>query len=319
MNSSGIKIFIHPHMTNDAKSYIETINSHKKLLEAMDVSGTLTFTSHNDPFDPWVTAQWFGQDSQKELLIAVNPMYQEPFTTARKISTLLELYRREIGINWITGLALSDSKQLNITRSKKEKYDYLEEYIIVVKEYLLGKSFSFEGKYFNLENAHLNIPNNDFHNMNHYISGQSDYAISLAEKMGLKRLSALVHNYDKKEKYQEDGLAMGLIIGQDEADAWQRAAALFPESRLGKATLDFAMNNTDAVWKKQLFSELDAEALANGFWSKPIENYSEVPYLVGDMDFIQGALRLLADRGIDTFIFSLADELDYKRFKNPFK
>src|SRR5688572_24108058 len=67
-----------------------------KLSEAFDYTGLLLFQSNRGNIEPWVFGQTVLSESKKlSPFVALNPVYEHPFSAAKRILTLGSFYDRK--------------------------------------------------------------------------------------------------------------------------------------------------------------------------------------------------------------------------------
>lgn len=317
-SNGHITVFTHPHRTWDFTTYRERLNVHKQLNHKLGFDGTLLFTSHNDLYDPWVSAQWLCEGTNQIPLIAVNPIYLPPFVAARKAFSLMSIYKRDLAINWITGTSKNDLAQLGDQLDKQARYKRLSEYIEVFHHYLSGKSFSFQGEFFELSNASMSIPVGEQLTVKSFIAGNSSAVSEMCQKFNGIHLQMLPNPNELDSALKAKSFAFGVILGKTKEEARERAIAIFAKDRIGEKTLEMALTNTDSSWKHDLAASLNSEILENGYWTKPLQHFSEVPFMVTSIEEMKIFLSQLQDNGAQDLIVSLPTEQDYHHLREVF-
>jgi len=283
--------------------------------ESYGCTGMLIFVANDSAIDPWVMAQSALARTRRFCpLVAVNPVYMHPFTAAKMIFSLTWLYERRVYLNLVAGAALSHLDALNEHLSSEERYARLAEYVRIVMDLLTSRRpVTFKGTFYAVNNLQLpcGVPPSLLPEC--LISGQSEAARSLSERLGLTRVQTLQQSLEAG--VESSGIYFGLVTRPDEGSAWAAANDLFPADAEGQSILDASMSNTDSVWKHKLRKESERPALtASGFWLGPFLNHkSDGPYFVGSYKSAASLIAKLMERGVDTFILELApNEREYE-------
>lgn len=311
-----IQVFSNPHRAWNFNEHWQRLQLHKQLNHELGFDGTLLFTAHHDALDPWVTAQWLCADTTQIPLVAVNPIYMHPFTAARKVSSLALLYKRKVAMNWITGTAKNDLQQLNDHLDKADRYRRLDEYIELFSLYLRGEVFDFEGAFYSVKQGHLSLPKAV--EVQHFAAGSSSHLLRLLEKEKLCHLSMLPSPEKLPKVLTQKAFAFGLVLGENDQEARERAVNLFPKNRMGEKQLQMALLNTDSIWKKQMAQNIDAAIPENGYWRYPMAHFSEVPFMVTSANQLRSQLMEWQQHGLEHLVISLPEEQDYQLLRKVF-
>lgn len=230
----------------------------------------------------------------------------------------MSIYKRDLAINWITGTSKNDLTQLGDQLKKSARYRRLSEYIEVFHQYLSGKSFSFQGEFYQMSNASMSIPADASHSVKSFIAGNSEAISDLCERFQGIHLQMLPNPDETDSTLRDKSFAFGVILGKTEEEARERAKTFFAKDRMGEKTLEMALTNTDSLWKHDLASKLNTEILKNGYWTKPLQNFSEVPFMVTSIKQMKTFINQLKEYGVENLIISLPTEEDYHHLRKVF-
>ncbi|HEX3682866.1 MAG TPA: LLM class flavin-dependent oxidoreductase [Bryobacteraceae bacterium] len=318
IGSSKIRVFcVSPRpRANDPKTVIKGILQTAHWSERFGCTGALIPTSNDSLFDPWVAAQAVLSDTKSfSPLVALNPIYMQPFTAAKIVSSLTYLYSRRIYINLVAGAALSHQRALNDDLDHDARYRRLTEFTDLLIDLLASPApVSFQGDFFTTRSLQLlNRP--PAHLFPEFLmAGQSNSACSLAERCGGTLMQMLQPNM--AAGVSSNGVYFGLITRPTEESARAAAHSVFPDDADGHLVLDFSMQNTDSEWKNRMkvFGTESTGIASTGFWTGPFATYrSDGPWVVGSYRRAADLVFQLLDRGVDTFILELVpDKREYE-------
>ena len=272
--------------------------------------GTLIYTD-NQLVDPWLVAQIVIESTEQLCpLVAVQPIYMHPYTTAKMVTSFAHIYDRRIFLNMVAGGFRNDLLALGDKTEHADRYARVVEYTILVKRLLQGERVSFAGRYYNVENLSLKpaLAQRLFPGI--FVSGSSESGVAAARAIGA---TAVKYPKPPNEEISTSadgagiGMRVGIIARDDDSQAWTVARARFPEDRKGRITHALAMKVSDSQWHRQL-SELGAEppSAENPYWLGPFENYKTFcPYLVGSYTTVAIELARYIELGFETFILDI--------------
>ncbi|MGI8548561.1 MAG: LLM class flavin-dependent oxidoreductase, partial [Gemmatimonadaceae bacterium] len=155
----AVDVFTVSPRTLDTDAYWRNIEDVTRWSERYGCTGVLLFTGNDTYVEPWLVAQHVCATSTLSPLVAVNPIYMHPFTTAKMIASLSYLYRRRICLNVVAGTALSHQEALDDRLGHDARYERLSEHVQIVLQLLRGQGLtSFEGTHYRVRGARLPIP-----------------------------------------------------------------------------------------------------------------------------------------------------------------
>lgn len=294
----------YPHQIKDKFQYINEITQLKKENDKFGFEGILLFTSLDDPFDNWNLGDLVALDSKQVPLIACLPIGMHPYFVARKISTMQSIYKRDIAINWITGINKSDYDRLCINVEKNDKYKMLEEFIHIVNELLDGKKLNFDGEYFQLKG--LRLPSKPEFKLRNFIAGSSTQCLDLVKKLNYVEHIGIGMEPSFKYASSVKGLGLGIIARQTEQEAINAMNTYFQPSQIADKYIQMSKLNTDSNWKSDLFDRVDESNGIEGFYASVLKAYSQVGFFVSSYEKVANYIGDHLSNGVSTFFVSLA-------------
>jgi alkanesulfonate monooxygenase len=306
----GLKVFstCPPSSQFEAGRYLRHVTELARRSEEAGCEGILV-CNDNGLVDPWLTAQVIIEATRRLApLVAVEPSYMHPYTTARMVTSLGFLYGRRVHLNMAAGGFSNDLAAPDDESPHDERYARLIEYISIVQR-LLGtvEPPAFEGRYYKVTNSGVAPPLPAMLKPIVLLSGTSQAAVNAARALG-----AIAVEYPKPcGEYAEDdmqhrdnGIRIGIIARADEGDAWRVARSRFPEGRKGPIMHEAAMKGSSSSRCKQLSEQGKTDTTEeNPCWLVPFETPENFcPYLVGSYDCVADEVARYLDRGYRTFV-----------------
>lgn len=281
--------------------------------EAAGCEGILVYTD-NGILDPWLVSQLIIQATERLCpLVAVQSVYMHPYSVAKMVSTLANLYGRRTYLNMVAGGFRNDLIAMGDETPHDERYDRVVEYARIVKELVADADpVSVDGRYYTVKNLRLRPPVPPECVPGITISGSSPAGLAAARAVGaiaVKYPQPSVAEEHQAEEGIESGMRVGIVTREDREEAWRVAYERFPEDRQGQIAHHLAMQISDSQWHRQL-SELahDAASEDDPYWLGPFNNYKTFcPYLVGDYGRVAAELSRYMDLGFSTFILDIPD------------
>ncbi|MGG5818508.1 LLM class flavin-dependent oxidoreductase [Falsiroseomonas sp. HW251] len=305
-----------PHSRDfEARDYLRRTLEIASWSDEAGCAGILVY-AENSIVDPWLVAQAvLCNTRQLAPLVAVQPIYMNPYSAAKMVASLAFLHGRRIWLNMLAGGFKNDLLALGDTTPHDERYARTVEYAKVMQG-LLGETaaFSFAGSYYGVRGLRMTPPVPEELLPGWLISGSSEAGRAAALAIG-----ATAVEYPQPPSVAaaapvphglRRGVRVGIIARPDREEAWRIAWSRFPEDRRGKVAAALAMKTSDSVWHHQL-SNLARQSAATGdvYWLWPFENYATFcPYLVGDDDSVAEELARYIAMGARTFILDIPRE-----------
>lgn len=290
--------------------YLERVAEVARWSEEHGCRGILVYTDNSLP-DPWLVAHWIVQSTRALApLVAVQPVYEHPYTVAKRVATLGSLYRRRIFLNLVAGGFKGDLEALGDATPHDRRYDRLVEYAeIVLGLCRPGGAVALAGEFYSVAGLTLRpeLPAELAPGL--FVSGSSTAGLAAA-----RRLGATAVQYPEPPgslTRAEPGLGLGIRIGiiarDAEDEAWEVAHRRFPEDRRGQLTHELAMKVSDSAWHRRL-SELGGREAGerDPYWLVPFRNYkSFCPYLVGSTERVAAELERYFAAGFRSIILDV--------------
>lgn len=305
----------------EPKTCIRRLRDVAQWSEEAGCEGILVF-SDNRQLDPWLVSQLIIDETNHLCpMVAVQPAYMHPYTVAKMISSIGFLHRRRIYLNMVAGGFKNDLAALNDRTPHDERYARLVEYTTIIQSLLQApEPVSFDGRYYKVDNLKLTPELSRELQPGVLVSGSSEAGSNAARELG-----ATVVEYPKPAAdyasstppAAPSGIRIGLIVRDDESEAWSIAHNRYPEDRKGQLTRQMATKVSDSNWHRQLSEIGDSAEPAPAdtpYWLVPFQNYKAMcPYLVGSYDRVAGELAHYLRCGYSTFILDEPPNADEMR------
>lgn len=299
----------------EREGYLEQVANVARWSEQAGCKGILVYAD-NSQVDPWLLSQVIIQ-STKSLcpLVAVQPIYMHPYTVAKMVTSIGNLYGRRMYLNMVAGGFKNDLIALNDSAPHDRRYDRLIEYTAIIGLLLNGaKPVSYDGDFYKVDGLKLSPPLARELSPGIFVSGSSDAGLAAAKALGATAIQypkPAADYYDiPLDRASAYGIRVGIISRDREDDAWQVAHARFPEDRKGQLTHQLAMKTSDSAWHEQLSTMARSEG-QHPYWLVPFENYKTMcPYLVGSYDRVGEELAEYVNSGYRTFILDVPPDYE---------
>ena len=310
-----MQIFIYPKRSWEFTEYKQAYFNLISWIKDSPFAGVLVFTSANDAFDAFLLASKIAIETKKTPLIAVNPIYEHPFSLARKIASFYELTNQNLAINWVTGIAKSDLELVNDYSNKEQRYKRLKEYIYVVN-YLLyeSKPLHFSREYYTINGAVLQGDRSVISSPLQFVSGSSSQAIAIANEFNISLLNMLNFN-EKKPNSVSNAVAFGLVVRETFEEAKKAYDILLPETRKSKLIFELSKQNTDSKWKEELNNDSSTKTI-EGLNSNSVLRGADLPYIVCGVEYL---IKLIDNLKPKTLVIGVNDNNSINILTDVFK
>jgi alkanesulfonate monooxygenase len=323
LKDSEVLVFTHPHRTYDYQDYR---HHHEEMIlwsAQFNCEGMLCSTSSYDYFDPWLWAQNLCSKTENLApFVAINPIYMHPFTAARMVASMVHLFGRKLWLNFITGSAPADLRQLNDTITKAQRYERLGEYAEVMLQLLKSQHpITYEGKYYQLHGATLMTQLTPDQIPGMTLGGESDDALNICEKYGMANLRMLAGGAITNENTTHKSLAFGIVTRATRQEAEAVGATLYPANRFGQKLLKISMAENETVWKARVYDELLSSSVGNElYWLEPFKNkYADCPYIMGSYEEIGEYIYNICLHKPHSFVLTIKNEEEFEHINHVFK
>lgn len=288
--------------------YAERVADVARWSEAAGCEGMLVYAD-NGLVDPWlVAAQILRSTKRLAPLIAVQPAYMHPYSTAKMVASLGHLFKRRVYLNFVAGGFRNDLVALNDGTPHDERYERATEYAVIVKRLLGGETLSFEGRYYTVNKLRMTPEVARELQPGVLISGSSEAGLLAAERIGA---TPVKYPERASEEYAQKGdgagIRVGIVTRPDPSEAWRVAHARFPDDRKGQLAHKLAMKVSDSQWHRQLSEMSDSTSDEDDpYWLWPFQNYATFcPYLVGSYARVAAELTRYMELGFRVFILDI--------------
>jgi alkanesulfonate monooxygenase len=312
MSPARLRVFPAISRNRDPQKYVGELMRVAEFADSNGFEGILLFEGNDVFVEPWAMAQHIlATTTRSSPLIAVNPVYMHPFTAAKFVSSFAQLYGRKVYLNMITGTAVSDLEGLGDKQSHADRYVRLGEFVAIVRQLLSSpRPVSFNGRLYTAANLQLR-PRLPTELMPEFlIAGQSEAAQRIAKETGCIKMQMLPPDLDRGLK--APGMNFGIFARDSRDEARAAAQTRFRDSSDDRELLALTMENTDSVWKRNLYEGQTSELHDNGYWLLPFLTFqADCPYLVGSYAEIGAKLKEFAAKGLTTVMLDMvADETE---------
>jgi alkanesulfonate monooxygenase len=312
MNPESFRIFLHPQRSFDLNTYHAHFNTCMKVCDERHIPGMLISSSGADFYDPWIMTQYYLQNTKNTTaIIAINPVYTHPFTAARMIVSLSELYRRRIFINFVVGSDLIDLSVLGDHLSHDERYSRMDEFIHVFRNLVFSrKKFSFSGKYYQVENICLLSKMKEELLPEFWVAGHSEAAVALAKKYEVLNLQMMPVD-TPAGNVSGKIYALSVVCRDDPQEIEEVIAAQFPRDRFGEILYQQTMTHTDSEWKQDIFENVIKTGKHKLFRPESVKyKYTDNPCLAGTKAELKEFLSPLLAAGLKNVLVTYNNNVD---------
>jgi len=274
--------------------------------------------------DSWLLAAALAPFTERlKFLVAVRPGVLSPTQAARMTATLDRLSNGRVLINVVSGGDPQENRGDGLFWSHAERYQAVEEFLVVYKRILAGEAVTFTGEHIRVEDARLAFPPVQRPHPPLYFGGSSEAAHGVASRTVDKYLSwgeppkDVAAKFDDVRRRAEKagrevtlGVRLHLIVRETNEAAWAAAHRLI--EKLDDATIANAQSvfaRMDSVGQRRM-SELHGgrrdklEVYPNLWAGVGLVRGGAGTALVGDPDTVAERIDEYRRIGADTFIFS---------------
>ena len=313
---AGVDLFVYATCPQSkdvaAAEYAQRVADVARWSEEAGCHGILVYTD-NGIADPWLVAQQVIEATETlRPLVAVQPVYMNPYSVAKMVTSLAYLHGRAVDLNMLAGGFRNDLIALGDETAHDDRYKRTVEYTRIVTGLLKGEAVTVEGNWYRVKNLRLTPPLPDDLAPTLTISGSSSAGLEAAQEIG-----AIAVRYPKPVEEEEResgprptggvGVRVGVIARESAEDAWRLARERFPEDRKGEVKHQLAMKVTDSPWHRDL-SERDQGGGQDEspYWLGPFnQGQTFCPYLVGTHERVGAELARYIGAGFNTFILDI--------------
>jgi alkanesulfonate monooxygenase len=280
--------------------------------ENSGMAGLLTFYNHRN-LDPWVVAGLLLAHTQSiRPLVALQPYSIPPFTAAKMISSLAQIYDRRIDLNLITGASPDELDQVGDTLNHQQRYERAAEYIDILKGLLTSDDERTCAGYYDFRRlrAHARVDAALVPDV--FVAGSSDDSLYLARRVA----DVVVTHPEPVELFRETfanrrdlgariGVRVGIIARDTDEEAWQFAQREFPVDRA--AVIKQVMKQDSlSDWSRRLARLGNREQRQDDvYWTGMLDSEkASAPVLVGSYERVAEYLGAYIACGVTAFILA---------------
>jgi alkanesulfonate monooxygenase len=316
MTPENFRIFLHPQRSFDLNTYRANFNACMKVCDARHVPGMLISSSGADFFDPWIMAQYYLQNTTNtSAVIAINPVYTHPFTAARMIVSLSELYQRKLFINFVIGSDLMDLHSIGDRLSHDERYRRMDEFIHIFKGLVFSrKKLTYKGLYYEVENISLLSKMKEDFLPEFWVAGHSDAGVALAKKYDVLNLQMIQEENPAKDI--SDKMYAFSIVCRDAIEEIETVISTqFPKDRFGEILFQQTLAHTDSDWKQKIYQKIVKGEMNKLFRAESVKyKYTADPCLAGSKNEMKEFFSPLIESGLKNVLITYHNEVDLNNF-----
>ena len=315
MQPGPFRFFLHPQRSFDLNTYRSNFDRCMKVCDERNIPGMLISSSGADFYDPWIMSQYFLEHTKNTTpVIAINPVYTHPFTAARMVVSLSELYKRKLYLNFVIGSDLIDLRVIGDELGHDERYQRMDEFIHIFKSLVFSrKKFTYIGQYFNVENISLLSKLDEELLPEFFVAGHSEAGVTLAKKYEVLNLQMLPDK-NPGEDISDKIFALSVVC-RETAEIDEAIKTQFPKDRFGEILYQQTMTHTDSQWKQEVFENLNGNESNSLFRPEPVRyKYTDNPCLAGSQEEIKSFFKPLIDAGLRNVLVTYNNDLDLDNF-----
>ena len=234
-------------------------------------------------WDAWIVATHIASHTTRlRPLVAVKPGYIHPFAQARMMATFGRMFQGRLCINLIAGLSEKEAHAEGQLASKTERYEQLEEEIVLIKRLLTETGVEFEGKYHQVHSPTFTPSSPWPAHPPIYLGGGSeqaaeisarhsevhlfwgDYPAKIAEQVREMRERAA--KYGRADVLQF-AMRLQVVCRETEEEAWEAAHTLVANADEAKARKQAHPTHSVADQRMQELSKVPGSKLTPHLWT----------------------------------------------------
>jgi alkanesulfonate monooxygenase len=319
-----------PHISFDVFNFIQLLIEITKNAENYNFEGILFHFNQLMP-DPFIMAAFVIQNTKKlSPIIAVQPNYCLPLSTAKMIQSISSLYDRKIILNMITGAAKSELEHMNEKLDHDERYVRLSEFIKVLKSLLSSNgAVTFNGDYYNYTDIQLTPGISPHLFPDFFVAGSS----SSSKNVVMEHADVFITHPEPPEQFQQSfatqlnnpdlraGIKIGIIARETTEEAWAAAQEKYPQNSRG-AIITKLKKKSESNWLRQLATlGSEAEVIDDVYWMGGFNSgKANNPILVGNYEEVSEYMMRYLDLGVsDIIVAGLETESDFRHSDQVFQ
>ncbi|MGC6587633.1 LLM class flavin-dependent oxidoreductase [Paenibacillus sp. Dod16] len=299
-----------PHIRD--RSYIDQVVKVSKLSEKYNFDGILAFFNHHT-FDPYILATYIIQHTNRITpLIAVQPYYTSPLSTAKMVQTIANLYNRKVDFNLISGSRESEINEICKELNYEDRFEKLNEFSQVVNGILRSENgFSFQGKYYSMQNLKVTPRISEELMPNFFVPSFTSFGQKISANLNGSLLirpepiTAFLENKILNPQQENCAIRLSLIARASSNEAKSFANDHYKESLVDNVKLRMRRNsvskNTKTLAK---LSSMQRDSYCDEvYWLGGIKSGGNDPILVGDYEEVADYLLKYDQAGVRKYLF----------------
>jgi alkanesulfonate monooxygenase len=274
-------------------------------------------------WDAWVTASFMvSRTSKLKALVAMKPGFIHPVAQAKMISTFEQLSQGRLYMNLIAGLSEKDAVAEGQRASKEERYEQLEEEVVLIKKLLSEEQVEFKGKYYQVDKPviipkSIQKPYPPF-----FLGGGSEQAAEISarhsavhlfwgdypERIGeqIKEMRARAAKYGRENELRF-AMRLQIVCRETEDEAWEAAHQLVAGTEAWKDQVKSISAKMDSIanQRQQELSKTVGSKMTPHLWTGITEVRPGAGVaVVGNPQQVAAQLREFIEVGCSGFCLS---------------
>lgn len=306
-----------------AKSILPTFQHFMDVAEAAEAAGFeyLLTPVLSRCWDAWVVASCIAARTTRiKPLVAMKPGFIHPVAQAKMIATLDQVSQGRVYINLIAGLSELDAIAEGQRASKTERYEQLEEEVVLIKRLLSEEAVQHEGKYYKLDKPLITPKAYQKPYPPFFLGGGSDQAAEISARHSAvhlfwgdhpQRIAEQVSDMRKlaarygREQELQYGMRLQVVCRETEAAAWDAAHTLVANAEQARQAKANRVTNSVADARQQELAKTPGGKLTPHLWTGISEVRSGAGLaVVGDPGQVANQLREFVEAGCTSFCLS---------------
>ncbi|WP_327257045.1 LLM class flavin-dependent oxidoreductase [Streptomyces sp. NBC_01244] len=301
-----------PHPSG-GRSTLAELGALSRHAEASGFDGLLTFYDHRN-YDPWVMAAVMLQHTERLApLVALQPYAAPPFSAAKAIHSLSELYGRRLDVNLIIGSSGGELAQVCDATPHDARYERAAEYMDVVARLLrTDEPLDHEGAHYRYRQLHLHSRLAEERLPRVFVAGSSEAGRAVALRVGdvsvthPEPVTSFAPEFLQwRDKGLELGVRLGLLARTTDDEAWRAARAAYPVDRA--AHIETVLKRgSESDWSRRMAHlATDGDLYDDVYWTGLYRSgKASAPLLVGSYGRVADYLGRYLSLGVRTVLLS---------------
>ncbi len=301
-----------PNDSYDGSDFVGVVSDIGRYADQYGYEGILFHFNHR-MMDPFILGSQIIQNTRRlSPIIAVQPPYASPVSTAKMIQGIAYLYGRKVVLNMITGAAPRELEHIHEQLDHDQRYARLAEFIEALKLMLRSDdTVTYEGSHYRYTNLELKPVLPPALMPEFFVAGASaastNLAVSHADVFITHPEPAELFEEHFAEKLKPSGIKIGIKIGviarETREAAWEIAKDRYPQSSRGKIITRMKIKS-ESEWLRQMaLLGTDSEQYDQVYWMGGFNSgVANNPILVGSYQDVAEYMERYLQSGVSVVI-----------------